>query len=193
VDIVRAAIAGGATVIQLREKEGTTREMVELGRALRILTRSADVALIVNDRLDVALAIDADGVHVGQDDLPAEVARALLGSDRILGVSAATPQEAQAAVAGGADYLGTGAVFATGSKADAGDPIGLVGLATVAQSVPIPVVTIGGIGPGRAGPCIAHGAAGVAVISAVVAHPDPEAAARQLRGEIDAARRPARG
>lgn len=189
VDIVRAAIAGGATIIQLRAKDVATREMVELGRALRSLTREAGVALIVNDRLDVALAIDADGGHVGQDDLPAEAARALLGPNRILGVSAATPEEAAAAALAGADYLGTGAVYATGSKADAGAPIGVAGLAAVTRSVTIPVVAIGGIGPGRAGPCIVAGAAGVAVISAVVAQPDPQAAARQLRQEIDAARR----
>ncbi|MFN8485496.1 MAG: thiamine phosphate synthase [Anaerolineae bacterium] len=187
-DIARAAIAGGATVVQLRQKHGSTREMALLGHALRRLTREAGVTFIVNDRLDVALAVDADGVHVGQDDLPADAARALLGPGRLLGVSAATPDEARAAHAAGADYLGVGAVYATGSKADAGAPIGLDGLALVAQSTPLPVVAIGGIGPGRAAPCIAHGAAGVAVISAIVSQDDPQAAARRLRAEIDAAR-----
>ncbi|MFN8474411.1 MAG: thiamine phosphate synthase [Anaerolineae bacterium] len=184
-DIARAAVAGGATVVQLRQKLGTAREMVALGHALRQLTRETGVTFIVNDRLDVALAVDADGVHVGQDDLPAEAARALLGPDRFLGVSAATPDEALAAYAAGADYLGVGAVYATGSKADAGAPIGLAGLALVAGSTPLPVVAIGGIGPGRAAPCIEHGAAGVAVISAIVSQADSEAAARILRTEID--------
>ncbi len=187
-EIARAAIAGGATVVQLRQKVGATRDMALLGHALRALTREKGVTFIVNDRLDVALAVDADGVHVGQDDLPADAARALLGPDRILGVSAATPEEARAGEAAGADYLGVGAVYSTGSKADAGAPIGLEGLALVARSTRLPVVAIGGIGPGRAAPCMAHGAVGVAVISAIVSQPDPEAAARLLRAEIDAAR-----
>lgn len=188
IQVVRAAIAGGATVVQLRQKEGTTRAMVELGRALRALTRDAGVALIVNDRLDVALAVEADGVHVGQDDMPADVARRLIGPAALLGVSAATPDEARAAEAAGADYVGVGSVYATGSKADAGAPIGLAGLAAVAAVVRVPVVAIGGIGPGRAADCIRHGAAGVAVISAIVSQPEPEVAARLLRREIDAVR-----
>ncbi|MCW5854158.1 MAG: thiamine phosphate synthase, partial [Anaerolineae bacterium] len=168
-DIIRLAIQGGATVVQLRDKDGPTRDMVELGRALRRLTRELGVVFLVNDRVDVALALDADGAHVGQDDLPADLARALLGPQRLLGVSAATPDEARAAQAAHADYVGTGTVYPTGSKADAGAPVGLMRLADVARAVTIPVVAIGGIGPGRAGPCIAHGAAGVAVISAIVA------------------------
>ena len=187
-DIVRLAVQGGATVVQLRDKDGPTRDMVALGRALRQLTRELGVAFLVNDRVDVALALDADGAHVGQDDLPAEMARALLGPGRLLGVSAATPDEARAAQAAGADYIGTGTVYPTGSKADVGEPVGLARLADVTRAVTIPVVAIGGIGSGRAGPCIAHGAAGVAVISAIVAQSDPQAAARQLRQEIDAAR-----
>ncbi len=187
-EIARAAIAGGATIVQLRQKEGTAREMVLLGRALRALTREMGVTFIVNDRVDVALAVDADGAHIGQDDLPADAARALLGAGRLLGVSAATPDEANAALAAGADYLGVGAVYSTGSKADAGAPIGLDGLALVAGATSLPVVAIGGIGPGRAAPCIGSGAAGVAVISAIVSQPDPEVAARLLRAEINAAR-----
>ncbi|MFN8498810.1 MAG: thiamine phosphate synthase [Anaerolineae bacterium] len=186
--VARAAMAGGATVVQLRQKRGSTRDMVALGHALRQLTSEMGVTFIVNDRLDVALAVGANGVHVGQDDLPAAAARALLGPDRLLGVSAATPDEARAAHAAGADYLGVGAVYATGSKADAGAPIGLDGLALVAQATGLPIVAIGGIGPGRAAACIEHGAAGVAVISAIVSQADPEAAARRLRIEIDAAR-----
>lgn len=188
VGVVRAAIAGGVTVVQLRQKGGSTRAMVELGLALRDLTRETGVALIVNDRLDVALAVDADGLHVGQDDLPAVMARRLLGPERLLGVSAATSDEARAAAADGADYVGVGSVYATGSKADAGAPIGLEGLTAVAEAVHLPVVAIGGIGPGRAADCIRHGADGVAVISAIVSQPEPEVAARILRREIDRAR-----
>ena len=187
-DIIRAAIAGGATVVQLRDKDASTRAMIELGQELRDLTRLAGVPLIVNDRLDVALAIEADGVHVGQSDMPADVARRLIGPDLLLGVSAATLDEVRQAERDGADYLGVGSVYATGSKADAGAPIGLEGLRAVARATQLPIVAIGGIGPGRAGECMRCGAAGVAVISAIVGQPDPAEAGRRLRAEIDAAR-----
>jgi thiamine-phosphate pyrophosphorylase len=180
-EIVRAAIQGGATVVQFREKDASTRAMVELGRALLEITRPAGVPLIVNDRIDVALAIDAQGVHVGQDDMPAPLARRLLGPDRILGVSAGTVAEALQAERDGADCLGTGDVFGTPTKADAGVPIGVDGLAEIARAVSVPVVAIGGITQENAASAIAAGAAGIAVISAVMGAPDPQAAARQLR------------
>ena len=180
IDVVRAAVRGGATAIQLREKTASTRALIELGRALLEVTRPAGVPLIVNDRVDVALAIHADGVHVGQDDMPAPIARRLLGPDWILGVSAGTVAEAQQAERDGADYLGTGDVYGTPTKADAGVPIGVAGLAEVARAVSIPVVAIGGIQPDNAAAAIAAGAAGVAVISAVIGAADPEAAARRL-------------
>jgi thiamine-phosphate pyrophosphorylase len=184
-EIVRAAIAGGATVVQLREKEASTREMIELGRALLAITRAAGVPLIVNDRVDVALAIEADGVHVGQEDMPAALTRRLIGPHRILGVSAATVAEAEQAVRDGADYLGVGDVYGTPSKPDAGPPIGLEGLAAIARAVAIPVVAIGGITPENAAATIDAGAVGVAVISAIVGAPDPAAAARRLRQAVD--------
>jgi thiamine-phosphate pyrophosphorylase len=180
VDVIRAAVRGGATAVQLRDKGASTREVVELARALLAVTRPAGVPLIVNDRADVALAIDADGVHVGQDDLPAPLARAVLGPDRILGVSAGTVDEARQAEREGADYLGVGDVYGTPSKADAGTPIGLSGLAEIARVVSIPVVAIGGIALDNAAATVRAGASGVAVISAVVGAPDPEAAARRL-------------
>jgi thiamine-phosphate pyrophosphorylase len=179
-DVVRAAIRGGATVIQLRDKGACTRDLIELGRALLVVTRPAGVPLIVNDRIDVALAIDAEGVHVGQDDMPAPLARRLLGPDRILGVSAGTVEEALQAQRDGADYLGTGDVYGTPTKADAGVPIGVAGLAEVVRAVSIPVVAIGGIKPDNAAAALQAGASGIAVISAVIGAPDPEAAARQL-------------
>jgi thiamine-phosphate pyrophosphorylase len=187
-NIVRAAIAGGATAVQLREKEASTREMIEVGRALRAITRAAGVPLIVNDRVDVALAIEADGVHVGQEDIPAALARRLIGPDRILGVSAATVAEAEQAVRDSADYLGVGDVYGTPSKPDAGPPIGLEGLAAVARAVRVPVVAIGGITPENAAATISAGAVGVAVISAIVGAPDPLAAARRLRQVVTAQR-----
>jgi thiamine-phosphate pyrophosphorylase len=183
-EIVRAAIQGGATAVQLRAKVATTREMVALGQALLAITRPAGIPLIVNDRLDVALAIEADGAHVGQDDLPAAMARQLLGPERILGVSAETVAQAQQAERDGANYLGVGDVFGTPSKPDAGSPIGIDGLAATVRAVALPVVAIGGITLDNAPAVIAVGAVGVAVISAVVGAADPAAAARQLRERI---------
>ena len=181
VEVVRAVVRGGATAIQLRNKEASTRALVELGRALLDVTRPAGVPLIVNDRIDVALAIDADGAHVGQEDMPAPLARRLLGPERILGVSAGTVEEALQAQADGADYVGTGDVYGTPPKADAGVPIGVDGLAAVARAASIPVIAIGGIQAGNAAAAVAAGASGVAVISAVIGAADPEAAARELR------------
>jgi thiamine-phosphate pyrophosphorylase len=183
-EVLDAAIRGGATAVQLREKSANIRRMLELGRALRELAGEARVPLIVNDRVDIALAIEADGVHVGQDDMPAELARRLLGPDRILGVSAGTVDEAVRAERDGADYLGVGDVFGTGSKRDAGGPIGLEGLARIARAVSIPVVAIGGITVDNAGDAIEAGAVGVASISAVFGSPEPEVAARRLRARI---------
>lgn len=187
-EVVRAAIAGGATAVQLREKAATTREFVELARVLRRLTREAGVTFIVNDRIDVALAVDADGVHVGQDDMPAALARRLIGPDRILGVTAGTEAEARQAEADGADYLGCTAVFPTATKPDHREPLGLEGLRRLAQAVRIPVVAIGGIHAGNAADVMAQGVAGIAVVSAVMAADDVEAAARELRGVVDRSR-----
>lgn len=185
-EIAEAALRGGATVLQLRWKAGPLREMLRLGEALQDLCRRYRVPFLIDDRVDVALALGADGVHVGPEDLPPEVARRLLGPRAILGVSARTPEQAQAAEAAGADYLGTGAVFPTSSKAN---PvwIGLEGLARVVRATRLPVVAIGGIGPENAADCIRAGAVGVAVISAITQAPDPEAAARALRQAVDAA------
>lgn len=180
-DIVRAAIRGGATVVQLRDKDATTRQMLEFGQALHDITRAAGLPLIVNDRIDVALALDAEGVHVGQDDLPTPVARRIIGPHRILGVSAETVEQAQQAEREGADYLGVGDVFGTPSKPDAGPPIGVARLAEIVRSVSIPCVAIGGITLQNAAAVVEAGVAGVSVISAVIGAPDPEAAARELR------------
>jgi thiamine-phosphate pyrophosphorylase len=188
-ETAQAALRGGATAVQLRDKSGSARELLELGRALLALTCAAGVPLIVNDRLDVALALGADGVHVGQDDLPAREVRRLLGSERILGVSAGTVAEARQAQADGADYLGAGDLFGTPSKPDAGLPIGLPGLAAIAGAVPLPVVGIGGITEANAASVTATGAAGVAVISAITRSLDPEAAARRLRETLKSPRR----
>jgi thiamine-phosphate pyrophosphorylase len=178
--VVRAALRGGAPAIQLRMKDASAREMAEAARALLAETRAAGALLFINDRVDVALAVGADGAHVGQDDLPVAAARRIAPPGFLLGVSAETPELARAAQADGADYVGVGPVYVTGSKADAGDAVGAERIAQVAATVRIPIVGIGGITIDNAPPVIHVGAVGVAVISAVMRAVDPEAAARAL-------------
>jgi len=187
-EIANAAIRGGATAVQLRMKDAPARAIVETARAIASQCREAGVAFIVNDRIDVALASGADGVHVGQDDLSAAAARALLGVGPLLGVSAATVEEAAAAAKAGADYLGVGAVYATATKADAGAAVGLARIRQVAGSRALPVVGIGGITIDNAAAVIHAGAAGVAVITAVTMAEDMAEATRRLRQEVDGAR-----
>jgi thiamine-phosphate pyrophosphorylase len=188
VELVEAAIRGGATMVQLRDKDAAARDQYALGLRLREVTRRAGAALIVNDRVDLALAIEADGVHLGQDDLPPRVARQLLGPDAIVGVSAGNAAELALVEREGADYLGTGPFAATGSKSDAGAAIGAAGVAAVRILTRLPMVAIGAISASNAAEAIRAGADGVAVISAVIGAPDPEAAARELRRVVDAAR-----
>src|SRR6266536_535091 len=190
--VATAALDGGATIIQLRDKTASTRVLIEEGLALRALTRERGALLIVNDRVDVALAIEADGVHVGQDDMPAALARRLLGPHRILGVSAATMEEAEVAVAGGADYLGVGPIFPTRGKADAGPATGVQLLTELARRYATPLVAIGGITAENTPAVVRAGAAGVAVITAVVNAEDITAASRQLRMAVESVPRFAR-
>ncbi|MDR7417813.1 MAG: thiamine phosphate synthase [Armatimonadota bacterium] len=187
-DVVAAAIRGGATMIQFREKMWPARRMVEMGRRLKAITQPAGVPLIVNDRADVALAVDADGVHVGQDDLPVADARRLMGPDRIVGASAGTVAEAVQAEADGADYVGVGSIYGTTSKPDAGDAIGPEALSQIRAALRIPIVAVGGITVANAAEAIQHGAHGVAVISAVVGADDVREAARRLAEIVRAAR-----
>jgi thiamine-phosphate pyrophosphorylase len=183
--VATAALDGGATVIQLRDKKASTRTLVEEGLALRALTRERGALLIVNDRIDVALAVEADGAHIGQDDdMPIELARQLLGPDRILGVSAGNLEEATTAVASGADYLGVGPIYATKTKADAGQPIGLALLSELTCRYSIPLVAIGGIQAENAAAVVQAGAAGIAVIRAVVNAEDIMATTRRLRDSM---------
>lgn len=186
-DVARAALDGGATVIQLRDKAADTRTLVAEALALRALTRARGALLIVNDRVDVALAVDADGAHVGQDDMPAALARRVLGSERILGVSAGNAAEAAAAVAAGADYLGVGPIYPSRGKPDAGAPTGTALLTALAARYATPLVAIGGITAACVGEVIHAGAAGVAVITAVVAADDITGAARDLAQRIQVA------
>lgn len=180
IGIVRAALAGGAPAVQLRAKKSGGREMFELAQALLQETRAAGALLFVNDRVDVALAAGADGAHIGDDDLPLAAARRMVPSGFLLGRSVETEEQAVRAEREGADYLGAGAVYPTGSKADAGTPIGTARLAAISRAVAIPTVAIGGIGVFNAAEVMAAGAAGIAVIRAVLAAPDPRSAAREL-------------
>ena len=184
-EVIEAAILGGATIVQYRAKDVSTRQMVTEAQVLRELTRHAGVPFIVNDRVDVALAVDADGVHIGQDDMPVALARKLIG-DRLLGVSAHSHSEAVQAVQDGADYLGVGPVFATPTKPDAAPPIGIDGLTTIRRQISIPIVAIGGINQANAAEVIRTGVNGIAVVSAVVAAEDVAAAARQLIAIVSA-------
>lgn len=181
VSVAKAALEGGATVIQLRNKQASTRQLVEEGLALRHLTREHGALLIVNDRIDVALAVEADGAHLGQDDdMPIPLARQLLGPARILGVSAGNPAEADVAITAQADYISVGAIYATRAKSDAGAPIGTHFLSELAARTSIPLIAIGGITVKNVTPIIRAGAIGVAVITAVVGADDITAATRAL-------------
>lgn len=186
-----AAVRGGAGVVQLRLKDVGTAERIAAGLALKAALANSAAALIVNDDLDAALAIGADGLHVGQDDLAAAAARARLGPSRLLGVSVHSVATARALDPGLVDYAGAGPVFATPTKADAEAPVGWDGLARITAASPVPVVAIGGIKSGDAAPARAAGAAGLAVVSAICGQPDPEAAARDLVRSFAAASQPA--
>ncbi|MGM0448126.1 MAG: thiamine phosphate synthase [Methanobacteriota archaeon] len=185
-EIVPAALDGGIDVVQLRDKAVSDRERYETGVRLRKLTADAGVPLLVNDRIDLAAAVDADGVHLGQTDLPVAVARERLGEDTIVGVSASTVEQARAAEAAGADYLGVGAVYGTDSKDVSGDRdgIGTERVAAVADAVDLPIIGIGGIDASNAAPVVDAGATGVAVLSAITAAADPKAAAAALREAV---------
>ncbi len=180
--IAEGAIRGGADAIQLRDKEASGGRLFGVALGLRRLTREAKIPFIVNDRLDVAMAVDADGVHVGQDDLPASVARRILGPGKILGVSAETVEEALAAQKDGADYLGVGPVFeARGTKADAGAPLGLELIARIRKWCSLPIVAIGGINVENARSVREAGADAVAVVSAIASADDIAQAAMLLK------------
>ena len=190
--VVEAAIAGGVDVVQLREKDRSARERYHLGRKLREVTREAGVPFVVNDRVDLAQAVDADGVHLGDDDLPLSAAREILGDEAILGRSVSFVDDAVAAERAGADYLGVGAVYSTGSKDDIDDDehdIGPGRVSDIADAVDIPVVGIGGITAENAGPVVEAGADGVAVITAITRADDPETATRELGEAVARARR----
>ncbi|WP_256391997.1 thiamine phosphate synthase [Natronoarchaeum rubrum] len=190
VEIARAAIEGGVDAIQLRDKNRSALRRYETGQRLRELTAETGVDLIVNDRVDLAQSIDADGVHLGQSDLPVPVARDLLGEDAVIGKSTSFVEEARAAEREGADYLGVGAVYGTSSKNVPDDEadFGPERVREIVDAVEIPVVGIGGIDAANAAAVAAAGADGVAVISAITSAEDPAAATRELREAVERGR-----
>jgi len=186
-DVVRAAVRGGVTAVQLREKTCPTREFLETGRKLIAVCRPLGVPLIINDRADVALALGADGIHVGQDDLPPDEARRLMGPDAIVGLSVETAGQAADAEGQDVDYLGVSPVFATPTKPDTPRAWGPEGLRALRPRTRRVLVAIGGVNAENAASVVAAGANGLAVVSAICSSADPERAARAIRDAMDKA------
>ena len=180
-EVVKAAIAGGVTVVQLREKDCTTRQFIAEARLLKVLLLGTGVPLIINDRLDVALAAGAEGLHLGQQDMSIADARRIAGPDLVIGISAESLDDARRAEADGADYIGISPVFATTTKKDAAAPLGLEGIRRIRRVVSLPLIGIGGITLANAAEVMQAGADGVAVVSAIVSAPCPGAAAAALK------------
>lgn len=183
-EAVEEAVKGGCTLVQLREKEASSMEFYETALRVKKLTERYGVPLIINDRVDIALAAGVDGVHVGQSDLPAPIVRRILGEDKILGVSAATVEEAKRAESDGADYIGVGAMYATGTKTDT-RPVSLETLRAIRAAVKIPIVVIGGINLPRIPDFKGTGIDGLAVVSAIIAKKDIKGAARELKAAFE--------
>ncbi|WP_018858393.1 thiamine phosphate synthase [Rhizobium sp. 42MFCr.1] len=184
VETARAAVAGGASVVQLRDKHADTPLMIETGRALKAALSGTGALLIVNDDVEAAVAIGADGLHIGQEDMDAPTARARIGDDMILGLSVETEALAAGIDPAIVDYAGIGPVFATSTKADHKEPIGFAGLARLVRICPVPAVAIGGLKAAHVEDVFAAGADGLAVVSAICGTRDPEAAAREIAENI---------
>ncbi len=179
-EAVEQAILGGCSLIQLREKQSSSREFFEMAKRIKAITDRYRVPLIINDRIDIALAVDAAGVHLGQEDIPAKEARRIMGEEKVIGVSARTVELARKAVEDGADYLGVGAMFATSTKGNA-KVIGKEKLKEIRAAVSIPIVAIGGINHSNAAQLVDTGINGLAVVSSVIGASDIQAAARKMR------------
>lgn len=179
-NIIEEAILGGTTVVQLREKDASTKYFYNLALKVKEITSKYDVPLIINDRIDIALAVGSEGVHLGQDDMPADIARKIIGDDKILGVSASTVEEAKKAEIDGADYIGSGAVFPTSTKDDA-DSVPIELLKEIVDSIDIPTVAIGGISLDNANQLKGTGIAGFSVVSAIMSAENPREASQKLK------------
>ncbi|SFM78640.1 thiamine phosphate synthase [Thermodesulforhabdus norvegica] len=187
-DVVESAIRGGVTAVQYREKEASTRKMIEEAGELRNLCRSCEVLFLVNDRVDVALAVEADGVHLGQDDMPLHLARKILGSGAIIGITVHNDLERRAAEQNGADYVSFAPVFATSTKPDHQTPLGISGLEQLVRAATVPSVAIGGINLDNVEEVYKTGVDGVCVVSAIMGATDPELAAQAFLERYNRAR-----
>ncbi len=187
-DIVKAAVRGGVTVVQLREKSADTRQFYEEGLAIRNFLREEGVLFLINDRVDMVQALDADGVHLGKNDMPVRVAREILGNQRIIGMSVEHRDEVEAAVHYNADYLGVSPIYTTPTKPELDTGLGLEGLREIRKRTDLPLIGIGSMNRNTATDVIANGADGVAVVSAIVAADDPEQAAREILEQVQIGR-----
>ena len=187
-ELAELAIEGGADTVQFRQKHGTTRELVAIAQQMQSVCTRHNVPLIVNDRADIALAVSATGAHFGQDDMPVSIGRRMLPTEAIIGASARTEEKILEAITEGADYIGFGPIYGTSSKPDAEEAKGLERLRRMCDIAACPVIAIGGISVQTAGEVIRAGAHGIAVISAVCAHPEPDIATQALLNEIQGAK-----
>jgi thiamine-phosphate pyrophosphorylase len=183
-EVIQAAVRGGVTLVQLREKEATTKEFYQEGLKIRAYLKARDIPLIINDRIDMALALDAEGVHLGQEDMPIDAARKILGPQKIIGASVFTPEEAKIAEALGADYLGLSPIFVTETKPELTQHLGIKGIPLLKEAVKIPVVGIGSMSESNAYEAVKAGLDGVAVVSAICSREDPRAAAEAIKKEV---------
>jgi thiamine-phosphate pyrophosphorylase len=182
--VIEAAVRGGVTLVQLREKEATTKEFYQEGLKIRAYLKASNIPLIINDRLDIALALDAEGVHLGREDMPINVARKVLGPQKIIGASVFTLEEAKIAEASGADYLGLSPIFVTQTKPELIRQLGIEGIPLLREAVQIPVVGIGSMSQANAYEAVKAGLDGVAVVSAICSREDPRAAAEAIKKEV---------
>jgi thiamine-phosphate pyrophosphorylase len=187
-EIVHDALTGGVTLVQLREKTCPTGEFIEIAESIHTICRAFQVPLIINDRIDVALAINAEGVHLGQSDMPCYAARAILGTDKIIGLSVESVQDAHDAEEDDVDYLAVSPIFYTPTKTDLKRALGLDGLVQIKSFSRHPLVAIGGLNAANAEQVIRAGADGIAVVSAICASENPEIAAAQLRQTVQQAK-----
>lgn len=185
--VVKEAVAGGVTMVQVREKSGDIQSFIDRAQAIKTILKGTNVALIINDRVDVALAVDADGVHLGQSDMPAELARQLIGPNKLLGLSIENEHQLLEANALSLDYIGLSAIFATPTKTDTKKQWGIAGLANALTKTNFPVVAIGGINQSNLDDIIKTGVDGVALVSAICHADDPKSAAVALLKQIHAA------
>ena len=184
IDVVGAAIQGGVTCVQLREKTCSTREFLTQAVSIKEFLKERGIPLIINDRIDIALVVQADGVHLGQSDMPLELAQRILPETMIVGISAESPEDAESAEKGGADYISVSPVFGTPTKTDTAPPLGIEGIREIRRRVKIPIVGIGGLNEINSADIIRAGADGIAVVSAIMAADNPEETARRLKQTI---------